>query len=447
MKWSRFVFKTKVENAYVLLCTKNSAIIALDMEEYSYINKHLFSPVFPFCSTLSSLIEMGFIVDDTEDEGEKFIQETASEWENTDEMRIVLSGTTACNFKCAYCFENGIGKGAVLTENIIQSLTNFVETTLKSHPTIKHFVLVLFGGEPTLNWNPLMLACEQLLKICNKSSVSFETRITTNGFLLDNQKLMDLKRYNCTNIEVTLDGPERIHNQRRMLQNGSGTFRTIIRNIDDALRLECVPFVNVRINIDRGNISYIEELLIFLSSHFKKGTIIVSLGTVDPIPSQLTSQQNCKLYENNQYLSIEEFSDYLIMIFPILDKYGFIISNVYSFDGNCIAKSRFSFVLNADGKIFSCMSLIGRDEYAAGNIGSHLEAASLARSFDFANYRKCLKKGCEFLPYCHTGCIFSGLVENGSVSDHSCYYKSCAKVNDFLLKLAYARGAKFETET
>lgn len=123
-----------------------------------------------------------------------------------------------------------------------------------------------------------------------------------------------------------------------------------------------------------------------------------------------------------------------------MDKYGFDIPDVFTFAGNCIAKSKHSFVLNADGNIYSCMSLIGREMYSLGGIDSFSDTTSFNRAFDVESYRHCIERHCEFLPYCHTGCIFSGLVENGSISNHACYYDSYKKINAFLLKWEFQRG-------
>lgn len=408
----------------------------MESEEYLKICRQLSTNYRPVEGSIPVLIEMGFIIQDDENETEDFLRELSDNWENAKDFKVVLSGTTACNFRCAYCFENGIGRNSHLKECVIESLASFVDATLTLHPSINRFVLSLFGGEPTLNWTPLMSACEQLSEICDKHSVAFETRITTNGFLLDAEKLMNLKQYNCTNIEVTLDGPERIHDQRRMLNNGTGTFSEIIKNIEYALQLQCVSSVNVRINIDKSNIDYVEELLIFLSKRFQKGQINISLGTVDPIPSQ----PNCEDYEKNLFLSMDEYSDFVIRILPIMERYGFEVPDVYTFAGNCIAKSKHSFVLNADGNVYSCMSLIGREMHSLGCIDSFSDTASFKRTFDIDSYKRCIEKHCEFLPYCHTGCIFSGLVENGSTLDHACNYDAYRKINAFLLKWEFERG-------
>ena len=57
---------------------------------------------------------------------------------------------------------------------------------------------------------------------------------------------------------MTLDGPPREHDRRRVYADGSGSFEKIARNI--TMALERGVFVGVRMNIDRNNISQLPEL-------------------------------------------------------------------------------------------------------------------------------------------------------------------------------------------
>ena len=58
--------------------------------------------------------------------------------------------------------------------------------------------------------------------------------------------------------QVTIDGPEEIHNRTRFLKNGEGTYRRIINNLLQANEnLEVV----IRVNIQKENIKYVPEFV------------------------------------------------------------------------------------------------------------------------------------------------------------------------------------------
>ncbi len=75
-----------------------------------------------------------------------------------------------------------------------------------------------------------------------------------------------LNELNCEFLQITLDGTREIHNQRRVKKDGSGTFDEVITGIKIALSSKTiVPLI--RINIDKSNLQYIDELLIYLKNH------------------------------------------------------------------------------------------------------------------------------------------------------------------------------------
>ena len=77
------------------------------------------------------------------------------------------------------------------------------------------------------------------------------------GTLLKNIFLY-LKKANIREIQVTLDGTEDVHNRRRFLKSGEGTFGKIVRGIDSCL--ENHLSVNLRMVLDKENIDNLPEL-------------------------------------------------------------------------------------------------------------------------------------------------------------------------------------------
>ncbi len=90
------------------------------------------------------------------------------------------------------------------------------------------FAIVLHGGEPLLlGHSKLELLLERL-----RDDLKHECRLSiqTNGILLS-QSILDLCVRTKTNIAVSLDGPEHIHNLHRIDHGGQGTFERTIAGI------------------------------------------------------------------------------------------------------------------------------------------------------------------------------------------------------------------------
>ena len=70
----------------------------------------------------------------------------------------------------------------------------------------------------------------------------------TNGYSLENY-IDILKGRSIREIQVTLDGTEEVHNKRRFLKGGDGTFEKIVKGVDACLENKIT--VNLRMVIDK----------------------------------------------------------------------------------------------------------------------------------------------------------------------------------------------------
>ncbi len=89
--------------------------------------------------------------------------------------------------------------------------------------------------------------------------------VITNGSLINDKILAQLKELNCSNIQITLDGVESIHNSRRMFKNGKSSFREVVKGIKIVNDYKKFPKPIIRINIDKTNLRKTYELLEFLN--------------------------------------------------------------------------------------------------------------------------------------------------------------------------------------
>ncbi len=195
----------------------------------------------------AELAERGYWVDPEEEQRRyrkaylDFVQARES-----DEVQLFYVGSYACNFACSYCYQDEYapppGHDA---DGVLDAFFGYVDATF---PERKKYV-TLFGGEPLLPNAAAQHLVERMVEETARRGL--DLAVVTNGYALA-QYVPLLARGRIREIQVTLDGTERVHDQRRHLKGGGETFRRVVAGIDACLGAK-LP-VNLRSVIDRDNI-------------------------------------------------------------------------------------------------------------------------------------------------------------------------------------------------
>ena len=181
-----------------------------------------------------------------------YVQERQMMWNH-----FVFCPTLECNCRCIYCYENPLEKrDGKATLGQLYGYCKFVEDHAHKHPD--HMITCeLFGGEPLMKENRNLI--EKYFDWLKSRKLS--TAITTNG--MDIMEYIDIlltKKRHIYLVNVTIDGPETIHNKRRPSLNNNNAFQ-IIENAVDTLKYLRIP-VSVSINLDAENVDYLTEVII-----------------------------------------------------------------------------------------------------------------------------------------------------------------------------------------
>lgn len=125
---------------------------------------------------------------------------------------------------------------------------------------LKHFQLSFFGGEPLLYYSTIMLPIAEYARDCAKEfGKAYAMDITSNAFLFDHERFLNLKELGLESCQITLDGDEEHHNSTRFPHKGVGSYTTIIRNIHYAVNLKIK--VVLRINYTKQNLPSLYSIL------------------------------------------------------------------------------------------------------------------------------------------------------------------------------------------
>lgn len=178
---------------------------------------------------------------------------------------VIFFVTAKCNASCKMCFYK---------DNMVQNI-NKNELTLEEYNKIsKNIKLInilgISGGEPFLRDD-----LSEIVKIIYNNCSPLVVDLPTNGFFVGSvlKQAEEIAKY-CKNmivdLQLSIDGPERVHNEIRGLKDG---FRKVKETYSGLVALKN-KYKNLRVKAcavySHYNQEYIEELFDILNKDFKE---------------------------------------------------------------------------------------------------------------------------------------------------------------------------------
>lgn len=135
---------------------------------------------------------------------------------------ITLNVCQACNLACSYCFAQQGSYGqpqALMTPDVADQALDF----LAAQPVSRRNI-VLFGGEPLLNFPLVEYVLRRATERFGKDGISFD--LFLNGTVLTEAMVQTLREYD-TRLLLSIDGPPDYQDHHRKFRNGSGTYAAV----------------------------------------------------------------------------------------------------------------------------------------------------------------------------------------------------------------------------
>jgi uncharacterized protein len=172
-----------------------------------------------------------------------------------EEIQIFFVPNYSCNFACSYCYQDQyLNNGTELKRELVDAFFSFVTDEFKSR---KKYITI-FGGEPLLISQKQKENIQYIIK--KASEADLELCFVTNGYYLE-EYIPFLMAGKIREVQVTLDGTRQVHDKRRFLKGGGGTFDKIVRGID--LCLQHNIDINLRMVADKENLENLPDLAEF----------------------------------------------------------------------------------------------------------------------------------------------------------------------------------------
>ena len=286
------------------------------------------------------------------------------------QLSLTIATTTDCNFKCPYCYEEGISH-TKMDEETETAIIDYINTIKP-----KSLYITWYGGEPLMNFKTI----ERLMKNINELSYIEEVKydMVTNGSLLTEKVGSYFIEKKLKNVQITIDGLEENHNRTRITKNGKSSYRIILSNLDKALEILPDCHFSVRVNIGLNNRADYPILYRELREKYKdKTNFSIYFSFVEDY--SMCGGASC--------LDSKKRIDFL----RYLQDVHHIAEEVYPKHRQCLctATSINSFVIAPNGDLYKCWNEIGRKDYIVGNIKNKKMISNYDLICDYSiNYNK-----------------------------------------------------------
>lgn len=199
-------------------------------------------------------------------------------------------------------------------------------------------------------------------------------------------------------VQVSIDGPKEIHDERRFLTNGHGSFDEIFKNCICAQKY---MHIDIRVNIDERNYQSVFNLIDIFSKEKTYNISFIFNGVVSAEENPIKAEDELKgkklsdcIFNLNKYAFDKGLDIGILKIFDATKNYF------------CIVDSLSQFIISPEGKIFKCgESYTDYDSACVGDIYNEdkINQLKLVKWLkDPFNEVDC--KECPILPMCYGGC-------------------------------------------
>lgn len=182
-------------------------------------------------------------------------------YNNSSGVMFILS--QICNLKCSYCYsQNSRSKEILSMEKIKTVVDSVCANNIKKNKTFSF----IGGGEPLTTWDVFKCSVNYINKSTEKSGISRRIGLTTNGTLLNKERILFLKENEIV-ISISFDIlPDVQDNQRPFPNKKTSSFERVHNNIKMLLSNGLIP--KIRSTITNNNVNLMTQMVEFVIKNY-----------------------------------------------------------------------------------------------------------------------------------------------------------------------------------
>ncbi|MFG0634580.1 quinohemoprotein amine dehydrogenase maturation protein [Pseudomonas sp. xss_2] len=164
---------------------------------------------------------------------------------------VVLNVNTGCNLSCTYCYKEDLDvptKGRRMT---FDTARKSIELLLSEGAVHDRINVIFFGGEPLTNLPLIKQVVDYTEARCSELGKHVDFSMTTNATMLT-EEIVDYLDHHRFGISISMDGPQAVHDRRRITVSGQGTYAVVAAKSKMLLERYRSKPVGVRVTLTAG---------------------------------------------------------------------------------------------------------------------------------------------------------------------------------------------------
>jgi uncharacterized protein len=340
------------------------------------------------------------------------IDEFIEQRKNAPIKALCLNIAHDCNLRCTYCFADEgeyHGKRELMSLSTAQNAIDFLIARSNNRHNLE---VDFFGGEPLMNFEVVKQTVEYAKLQAQKFNKNFRFTITTNGVLLDDDKINYINE-NFDNVVLSLDGRREVNDKMRPTANKKGSYDLIVPKFLKLISARHGKDYFVRGTFTKNNLDFFEDIKHISSLGFKNLSLepVVADSSADYVISE---EDLPKIFDEYDKLA----DDY------INADYNFFHMDVDINGGPCAIK-RLSgcgagceyVAITPNGDCYPCHQFVGKADFLMGNVNTN--STKISPRQDFAECNVLAKDECancwaKF--YCSGGCLANSYNFSGDIN-------------------------------
>lgn len=322
-----------------------------------------------------------------------------------------------CNLRCKYCFAStgDFGEGRKLMD--FETGKAAIDFLLENSADRKNLELDFFGGEPLMNFGVVKDIVKYARQKEKEYGKRFRFTITTNGMLLDDDKI-DFINEEMSNVVLSVDGRKEVNDRMRVRVDGTGSYDKIM---DGYKRLVSKRPKDkdwyVRGTYTKYNLDFTDDVLHLYNEGFDQ--ISVEPVMADPQCDYAITDSDvdriCAEYDRlceelEKIREREEFVNFFHFMLD-LDQGPCAIKRLRG----CGSGNEYV-AITPDGDIYPCHQFVGIKDYKMGNLHDGTFDMDIKKRFASAHvYAKEDCKKCWAKFYCSGGCNANNFIYEGDI--------------------------------
>lgn len=317
-------------------------------------------------------------------------------------IEMAILTTRDCNFRCTYCTENGAYNDSHLDPEMARTALEYAKAIVEAKGT-SHVKVAYYGGEPLLNLDTLLFSAQQFHAAFKNTSMQLVLFVITNGYLLTPSTFDKLARAGVRTFQITLDGPRAIHDERRHLSSGGGTWDRIVTNIQHVVHDSRMDSLGIRINVDAHNAGSIPCLLDELVGQEILEDPRVQLYVAPVIPASSPANN-----WNRYMLDGQEKARTFVSLWEEMAARNLpvgLFPNIFP----CGIRVEWGTLVDPSGDLYACAGFVGMDEHVKGRLPDGGISPEHIHFLVEDPPEACIR--CTWVPICGGGCKYVATIK------------------------------------